>query len=188
MIRIIKLRLRNLDNKHLKKARKFHQNRIISWFLVILPMRDGDSFVKYVYDITIVGTWSKHVYAVKKYQRFYVGWAIVWVLWHINPCRLFNAKFCIYSSSSYTTKNSKNINNSLPVPQKVPFYDPSGNISIQIDGISMGSPLGPTILEFYMFHIENKIFKTITKPNLYICYGDNIFIATHSYNEIKLKL
>ena len=53
----------------------------------------------------------------------------------------------------------------------------------------MGSPLSPTISEFYMSHIENKIFETtITKPKIYVRYVDNIFIATHSYDEInKLK-
>ena len=24
------------------------------------------------------------------------AWLVVWVLWRINPCRLFNAKFCLY--------------------------------------------------------------------------------------------
>ena len=24
------------------------------------------------------------------------GWLVVWVSWHINLCRLFNAKFCLY--------------------------------------------------------------------------------------------
>ena len=40
-----------------------------------------------------------------------------------------------------------------------------------------------------MSHIENKIFKTIiTKPKIYICYVDDIFIPTHSYDKIsKLK-
>ena len=60
---------------------------------------------------------------------------------------------------------------------------------IQIDSISMGSPLGPTISEFYMSRIENKIFKTIiTKSKIYVRYVDDIFIATHSDDEInKLK-
>ena len=50
----------------------------------------------------------------------------------------------------------------------------------------MGSPLGPNISEFYMSHNENKIFKTIiTKPKIYIHYVDDIFIATHSYDEIN---
>ena len=53
----------------------------------------------------------------------------------------------------------------------------------------MGSPLGPTISVFYISHIKNKIFKTIiTKSKIYVRYVDDIFIATHSYDEInKLK-
>ena len=49
----------------------------------------------------------------------------------------------------------------------------------------MGSPLGPTISEFYISHIKNKISQTIiTKPKIYVRYVD-IFIATHSYDEIN---
>ena len=53
----------------------------------------------------------------------------------------------------------------------------------------MGSPLGPTIFEFYMSQIENTIFKTtIIKSKIYLRYVDSIFIATYSYDEInKLK-
>ena len=53
----------------------------------------------------------------------------------------------------------------------------------------MGSPLRPTISEFYMSHIKNKMFKTITtNPKIFVFYVDDIFIATHSYDEInKLK-
>ena len=43
----------------------------------------------------------------------------------------------------------------------------------------------PTNSEFYMSHIENKIFKTtIAKPKVYICYVD-IFMAIHTYNKIN---
>ena len=50
----------------------------------------------------------------------------------------------------------------------------------------MGLPLGPIVSEIYMSHTENNIFKTIiTKPKIYVCYVDDIFIATHSYDEIK---
>ena len=54
----------------------------------------------------------------------------------------------------------------------------------------MDSPFVPLSPEFYMSHIENKIFKTmITKPKIYVRYVDAIFIAAHSYDEInKLKL
>ena len=50
----------------------------------------------------------------------------------------------------------------------------------------MGSALDPTISEFYMSHIESKIFKTmITKSKIYVRYVDDIFIRKHSYDEIN---
>ena len=77
----------------------------------------------------------------------------------------------------------------LACTTEVPFNDPSGKTCREIDGISMGSSLEPTISKFYISHIENKIFKSvITKPNIYICYVDDILIATQTYDEInKLK-
>ena len=52
----------------------------------------------------------------------------------------------------------------------------------------MGSPLRPSISEFYISHIENKIFNTIKKPKIYVRYVDDISIATESNDEInKLK-
>ena len=53
----------------------------------------------------------------------------------------------------------------------------------------MGSPLGPTISEFSLSLIKNKIFKTIiTKPNIVVHDVYDIFIATHYYDDItKLK-
>ena len=50
-------------------------------------------------------------------------------------------------------------------------------------------PLGPTMSEFYVFHIASRIFKTkITKLKIYVRYIDDIFIATPSYDDInKLK-
>ena len=73
----------------------------------------------------------------------------------------------------------------LTCTRRVPLYDLSGNIYIQIDGILMGSPPGSTISEFYMSHTEDKISKTIiTKPKISVNYVDNIFITTPSDDEI----
>ena len=30
-----------------------------------------------------------------------IGFALLWVLWHINHCRLFNAKFLLYIYIKY---------------------------------------------------------------------------------------
>lgn len=47
---------------------------------------------------------------------------------------------------------------------EVPFYDHLGNIYTQIDGVAMGSVLGPTFSNFYMANLENKIFNSTKKP------------------------
>ena len=64
--------------------------------------------------------------------------------------------------------------------------DPHGNIFIQKDGIAMGSVLGPIFSNFYMSDLENKVFNTINKPNIYLRYTDNIFLLTNSTNEINM--
>ena len=39
-----------------------------------------------------------------------------------------------------------------------PFQYTDGKLFSQIDGVSMGSPLGVTFANFYMTYIENKVF------------------------------
>ena len=47
----------------------------------------------------------------------------------------------------------------------------------QIDGVAMGSPLGPTLANFFLAHIELKIFAEHKNyyPKLYCRYVDDIF-------------
>ena len=113
--------------------------------------------------------------------------------------QILNSNVTVYKTIKIIIENIDN-HHSIPPPviqpkilekflftctTKVLFYDPSDKIYIQIDGILMGSPLGPTISKFYKSHIENKIFETlITKPKIYVHYVDDIFIATHSYDKI----
>ena len=33
-----------------------------------------------------------------------IGWLVVWVLWRINLCRLFNPKFCLYIYIPFTNE------------------------------------------------------------------------------------
>ena len=68
---------------------------------------------------------------------------------------------------------------------QVPFYDPYGNIYIQQDGIAIGSVLGPIFSNFYMSALENKIFNTINKPNIYLRYADDVLLFTKSTYEIN---
>ena len=47
----------------------------------------------------------------------------------------------------------------------------------QIDGVTMGSPLGPTLANFFMANLENKLLQkeSDTNPKLYLRYVDDIF-------------
>ena len=51
----------------------------------------------------------------------------------------------------------------------VPFYDHNEDIYTQIDGISMGSVLGPIFTNFYMSNLGKKIFNDI--KNHIFMYG-----------------
>ena len=68
---------------------------------------------------------------------------------------------------------------------EVPFYNPHRNIFIQKDGIMMGSVLGPIFSNFYMLALENKVFDTTYKLNIYLKYADNILL-TNSTDEINI--
>ena len=49
------------------------------------------------------------------------------------------------------------------------FRTHQGLLYQQINGVSMGSPLGLPFANFYMAHLENKILSTIERPP--ICYA-----------------
>ena len=65
----------------------------------------------------------------------------------------------------------------------VPFRNIDGKMYIQIDGMSMGSPLGPTFANFYMADLENRVLSIPgLKPNIYCRFVDDI------YTDAKLEL
>ena len=53
----------------------------------------------------------------------------------------------------------------------------------QIDGVSMGSPLGPTLSNFFMAYIENKLLSAESdlNPRIYFRYVDDIFCVFDSH-------
>ena len=58
---------------------------------------------------------------------------------------------------------------------------------IQIDGMSMGSPLGPTFANFYMADLENRVLNIPgLKPNIYCRFVDDIY--TDAKLELLLKI
>ena len=50
----------------------------------------------------------------------------------------------------------------------------------------MGSVFGPIFSNFYMSDLENKVFNTINKPNIYFRYADDILLLTYSTDEINI--
>ena len=56
----------------------------------------------------------------------------------------------------------------------------------QIDGVAMGSPLGPTLANYFMGSLEQTIFKTAESchPVLYLRYVDDVFAVFSDNNDI----
>ena len=61
---------------------------------------------------------------------------------------------------------------------EVPFRDMDGKMFVQIDGVAMGSPLGPTFANFFMAEVEDRALTNI-HPSLYCRYIDDIFVICH---------
>ena len=50
----------------------------------------------------------------------------------------------------------------------------------------MGSPLGPTLVNFYMGNLEELIFSGINiKPSIYCRYVDDIFVVIKNEEQLK---
>ena len=56
----------------------------------------------------------------------------------------------------------------------------------QRDGIAIRSVLGPIVSHFYISVLENTVFNTINKPNIYLRYADVILYLTNSIYEINI--
>ena len=68
---------------------------------------------------------------------------------------------------------------------KCPFRNFDGQLFIQKDGVSMGSPLGPTFASYYMCNLENKAFTELTtKPPIYCRYIDDCMLGINNINEL----
>ena len=70
---------------------------------------------------------------------------------------------------------------------ETPFVHIDGSVFVQVDGVSMGSPLSPMFSNFYMANLENESFEdpnSNLKPPVYCRYVDDIFIIIE--NDQKL--
>ena len=66
------------------------------------------------------------------------------------------------------------------------FRSPNGKLFQQIDGIAMGSALGPTFANFYMAHLEELLVPTMNpQPTIYCRYVDDIFIQVSDTQHLE---
>ena len=70
---------------------------------------------------------------------------------------------------------------------ETPFRAPDKSIYQQIDGVSMGTPLGPMVANFYMCHLENNCFQNCPqiKPPTYCRYIDDIFVVIDNFKQLE---
>ena len=57
----------------------------------------------------------------------------------------------------------------------------------QVDGVAMGSPLGPTLANFFLGHVEKTLFENLdcAAPAFYARYVDDVFCIFHSEADIE---
>ena len=76
----------------------------------------------------------------------------------------------------------------LTCTTEVPFRNINGDMYVQRDGVSMGSPLGPTFANFFMAEVENRALQNLNvTPALYGRYIDDIFTICEEEELILLK-
>ena len=71
---------------------------------------------------------------------------------------------------------------------ETPFRHIDGSVFVQVDGVSMGSPLGPMFANFYMANLEKKVFEELSlnlKPPVYCRYVDDIFIIIDDNKKLN---
>jgi hypothetical protein len=67
-----------------------------------------------------------------------------------------------------------------------PFRSPDNKLYRQINGVAMGSPLGPSFAEFYMCDIENRVLSDDElKPQIYCRYVDDVFVVVRDEDHLK---
>ena len=70
--------------------------------------------------------------------------------------------------------------------KEAPFRCPKGNLYVQVEGVAMGSPLGPVFANFYMGKLEKTLFSNSNiKPSIYARYVDDIFVQVKNEEELK---
>ena len=71
---------------------------------------------------------------------------------------------------------------------KNPYFIFNGNLYKQVDGVAMGSPLGPTVANAFLVHFEKYWLQNCPsdfKPSYYRRYVDDIFVLFTSPQHLE---
>ena len=73
--------------------------------------------------------------------------------------------------------------------QQTPFKF-KNQLYLQSDGVSMGSPLGPTFANYYMSHLETTVLnqQKVSNPAKYFRYVDDCFVVFNSSNHVRFLI
>ena len=71
---------------------------------------------------------------------------------------------------------------------ETPFSTSQGELYQQVNGLSLRTPLGPTMANFYESNLEIEVLwqKPEIKPQVFCRYIDDTFIVCNSFGEIDL--
>ena len=64
----------------------------------------------------------------------------------------------------------------------------NNNMYQQIDGVAMGSPLGPALANIFVGHQEQKLFNVVNRPLAYFRYVDDTFAVFNSEDDCNAFL
>ena len=95
----------------------------------------------------------------------------------------------LYKDDENSPKIPKDVfHNLLTVATKELFFMFNNKLYKQIDGVAMGSPLGPALANIFMYSFENKWLKDCPhslKPVFYRWYVDDIFVLFSSLDQAE---
>ena len=82
--------------------------------------------------------------------------------------------------------NKKQLKKLLTFACKESHFLFDGHIFDQVDGVAMGSPLGPILADIFMSHVEDLTFTHFTGvlPCMYRRYVDDVFLAFDSKSDM----
>lgn len=97
----------------------------------------------------------------------------------------------LVSPTNPTDMNRDTLKSLLGLAAKESYFLFNGNIYKQLDGVAMGSPLGPSFANLFMSHHERKWLANCPaefKPVLYRRYVDDTFLLFRSAEHVDLFL